>query len=86
MDLSGLSDVALTELWLSKVKDYPATRDIVVEIDHEMRGRGKERLLAAWAEVSAKRGNCCVCGDCKPVAAYGGWCCARALRGQEVTP
>lgn len=23
---------------------------------------------------------CGVCGDCSPVAAYGGWCCEKALR------
>lgn len=38
-----------------------------------------------WLE-SVAAGGCMLCGDCKPVAAYGGWCCAKALAGVEVAP
>lgn len=31
------------------------------------------------------RPKCTVCGECEPVAAYGGWCCAKAVRGDVVT-
>lgn len=32
----------------------------------------------AWVDGGAR--PCTVCGVCEPVAAYGGWCCADALR------
>lgn len=39
-----------------------------------------------WDWLRSVAGVCSVCGDCKPVAAYGGWCCAKALGGEEVMP
>ena len=88
-DVKALTDVELTEMWLEKVVGYKKVEgatELIRAIDYEMRERGAERVRTAWHEVSAKRGNCSVCGDCKPVAAYGGWCCAKALGGQEVAP
>lgn len=55
MDLKSLTDVELTELWLSKVVSYPESRELIRAIDHEMRERGTERVRTAWHEVAAKR-------------------------------
>lgn len=74
---------------LTDVVKYPESRELIRAIDYEMRERGAERVRTAWHAVAAKREaerQCSLCGDCKPVAAYGGWCCAKALSGQEVTP
>lgn len=35
--------------------------------------------------LKAPKLDCTVCGECEPVAAYGGWCCVKALKA-EVTP
>lgn len=39
-----------------------------------------------WDWLRGLAATCTVCGDCQPVAAYGGWCCAKALAGVKVTP
>lgn len=57
-DVKALTDVELTELWLSKVVGYekrPECRTLVQAIDYEMRERGDERVRTAWHSVAAKR-------------------------------
>lgn len=55
MDVKTLTDVELTELWLSNVVKYPESRELIRAIDHEMRERGAERVRTAWHAVAAKR-------------------------------
>ncbi|WFG54141.1 hypothetical protein Mx9_p34 [Myxococcus phage Mx9] len=90
MDLKQLTDVELAEESLVAVHDYPANKEQVQAFDAEMKARGPDRMRAALAEIGERREaarqavQCSVCGDCKPVAAYGGWCCAKVLGAQEV--
>lgn len=85
---SNLSDFDLMVQSLAALKDYPTTRATVRALDAEWERRGPERFTAAKDEVSAWRAatvegespKCTVCGVCQPVAAYGGWCCADALK------
>ncbi|AAK94420.1 hypothetical protein Mx8p85 [Myxococcus phage Mx8] len=92
MDLKQLTDVELAEESLVAVKDYPANKERTTAISAEMKARGPDRMRAALAEIGERReaarlaGQCSVCGDCKPVAAYGGLCCAKALGAKEVLP
>jgi glutamine synthetase adenylyltransferase len=52
-----------------------------MKVQHDL-ARAALRNLNALKTHAAIR--CGVCGDCEPVAAYGGWCCAKALKA-EVT-
>lgn len=81
-DMTTMTDVELVEHSLTLVAAYPSNRESVHAVDSEMRRRGTERMRAAVRLVGEKREaarQCPVCGDCDPVAAYGGWCCAKAL-------
>jgi hypothetical protein len=53
-----------------------------MKLQHDL-ARAALRNLNALKTHAAIR--CVVCGECDPVAAYGGWCCAKALKA-EVTP
>lgn len=52
-----------------------------MKVQHDL-ARAALRNLNA---LKAPKPACTVCGECEPIAAYGGWCCAKALKA-EVTP
>lgn len=54
-DLRALSDVELTERWLSLMSNYPANMARVVAIDEEAQRRGRARMAAAYREIGERR-------------------------------
>lgn len=56
MDLQAMTDVELTELWLSKISGYPEAMGQISRIDEEAHLRGRERMAAAFRVVGEKRG------------------------------
>lgn len=86
MDLSTLSDVELTKRYLEIVKATPAPRKALAALEAEAALRGPERMADARRTLGDERESarqsrsCTVCGACDPIAAYGGWCCARVFQ------
>jgi len=54
-DLRAMTDVELTERWLSLMVSYPSNMARVVAIDEEAQRRGRARMAAAYREIGERR-------------------------------
>jgi hypothetical protein len=68
---------------LAAARTVSVTRAQRHAFDLEAAQVGPEAMAEARRQLGDEREarrRCTICGDCEPVAAYGGWCCAKAMK------